>query len=88
MDICTQLRLGMHGIESENPSFDERGGEKRFECADLVLFFLHIHLKKHDACFDIIGTQLMNWVGLFAGGSHRFAVDSDLGMFSVSCLRL
>src|SRR5262249_28266568 len=83
IDGSAQLGLSMQRIKGENRPFDERGGEKWLESADLVLLCLHVDLKKHHACFNIVGAELMNRLGLFARRSHGFAINGYLRMLLV-----
>jgi hypothetical protein len=86
--LGTQFRLGMHGVEGENPSGDERGRQKRLEGADLILFLLHIDLEKHDAGVDIVGAELMHWLRFLTGRPHRFAINGHLCMLQMPRFRL
>ena len=81
--LRTQFALGMHRVEREDPSFDESGREKRLERADLVLLFADIDLEEDHARRDIVGAQLMNWLGFLARRPHRFAINRHMRMLSM-----
>jgi hypothetical protein len=87
MDLGTQLLLGVHGIQTQNASFDQRGGEQRLESTDLILLVGDIALPQHDSRLDIIATQQMHPMLLGTGGTQSLAVNRQLLVFSMPLLR-
>ncbi len=81
--LGTQVGLGRHGIQGEDPSFDECRGKPRLERADFMLFVLHIDLEEHHASRDILGAREMPRLRFLAGRLYRFAIDGHLGMLQM-----
>lgn len=53
-----------------------------------MLFLLDVAVPEHNACCDLITTELMHWLGLLGGCSQGFAIDGQVGVIRLSRWRL
>jgi hypothetical protein len=88
VQLSTQLSLGMHRIQGQNPPFDQCWGDKRFESTDLILLLADSGLPEHCSSRHVIATQLMNRMGLLAGSAQGFSVNSQVSMIAGALPRL
>ena len=84
MDLRTAGSLGMHRIQTQNAPLDQGRRKQRFEGTDLILLLPDVAVPQDDPGCHVIATEQMNGMGLFAGGSHRFAINGKLGMIEIA----
>ena len=84
MHLGTQFSLGMHGIQAENPSFDQGRREPLLEGTDLVLFLTDGAVPQPRASGDIITVEQMHGMGLGAGGAKGLSIDGQLPMIALA----
>jgi hypothetical protein len=88
MDLRTQGALGMHGIQGEDASLDQWRDQQWFEGTDFILFLLHIAVPQDDASAHFVTTELMDRMGLQAGGSKSLAIDGQMCVIGLALRRL
>jgi hypothetical protein len=84
LDQRTQLPLGMHRIQSDNPPFDQGRRDERLEGTDLILLLADMALPQHRSGRHVITTEQMNRMGLLARCTKGFSIDGELGVIEIA----
>jgi hypothetical protein len=88
MHLRAEHALGMHRIQGEDAPFDQVRRQQRLECADLILFRLHIAMPQHNAGGHLITAELMDRWHLRTGRTNGFAINGQMRMIGLALRRL
>jgi hypothetical protein len=68
----------MHGVQADNVSFDQGRGDERVERTHLLVLLLDVARPVDCSRCDIIPTQVMNPIDLFAGCTKSFPIKGTM----------
>jgi hypothetical protein len=70
----------MHGVQADNVSFDQGRGDERVERTQLLVLLLDVARPVDCSRCDLIPTQVMNPMDLFAGCTKSFPIKGTMSM--------